>query len=45
LPEAFREFELYRMLAFGGAMAVMMLVRPAGLWPAARMGKRSDDTE
>ena len=40
LPEAFREFELYRMLAFGGAMAVMMLVRPAGLWPAARMGKR-----
>lgn len=45
LPEMFREFELYRMLAFGGAMAVMMLVRPAGLWPAARMGKRSDDTE
>ena len=45
LPEAFREFELYRMLAFGGAMAVMMLVRPAGLWPAARLGKRSDDSE
>ncbi|MGD9610926.1 MAG: high-affinity branched-chain amino acid ABC transporter permease LivM [Desulfovibrionaceae bacterium] len=43
LPEAFREFELYRMLAFGGAMAAMMLVRPAGLWPAARLGKRSDD--
>ncbi len=45
LPEVFRGFELYRMLAFGGAMAVMMLVRPAGLWPAARMGKRSDDSE
>jgi branched-chain amino acid transport system permease protein len=45
LPEVFREFELYRMLAFGGAMAVMMLVRPAGLWPAARLGKRSDDSE
>jgi len=45
LPEVFREFELYRMLAFGGAMAAMMLVRPAGLWPAARLGKRSDDSE
>ncbi|HCR13997.1 MAG TPA: branched-chain amino acid ABC transporter permease, partial [Desulfovibrio sp.] len=45
LPEVFREFELYRMLAFGGAMALMMLVRPAGLWPAARLGKRSDDSE
>jgi branched-chain amino acid transport system permease protein len=45
LPEMFRGFELYRMLAFGGAMAVMMLVRPAGLWPAARLGKRSDDSE
>ena len=43
LPEMFRGFELYRMLAFGGAMAAMMLVRPAGLWPAARLGKRSDD--
>ena len=45
LPEVFREFELYRMLAFGGAMALMMIVRPAGLWPAARLGKRSDDSE
>ncbi|MFZ5811750.1 MAG: high-affinity branched-chain amino acid ABC transporter permease LivM [Thermodesulfobacteriota bacterium] len=43
LPEVFRQFELYRMLVFGGVMAVMMLVRPAGLWPAARLGKRSDD--
>jgi len=43
LPEVFRQFELYRMLVFGGVMALMMLVRPAGLWPAARMGKRSDD--
>ena len=24
-------------------MALMMVVRPAGLWPAARLGKRSDD--
>ncbi len=43
LPEVFRGFELYRMLAFGGAMAIMMLVRPAGIWPAKRMGKRSED--
>lgn len=45
LPEVFRGFELYRMLAFGGVMTIMMLVRPAGIWPAARMGKRSEDEE
>ncbi len=45
LPEFFREFELYRMLAFGGAMTLMMLFRPAGLIPAKRMGKRSDDED
>jgi branched-chain amino acid transport system permease protein len=45
LPEAFREFELYRMLVFGGVMTGMMLVRPKGLWPAKRMGKRSDDSD
>ncbi len=45
LPEAFRGFELYRMLAFGGAMTVMMLIRPAGLIPAKRMGKRGEEAE
>jgi branched-chain amino acid transport system permease protein len=45
LPEVFREFELYRMLAFGGAMTVMMLFRPKGLWPAKRVGVRSEDRE
>ena len=45
LPEVFRGFELYRMLAFGGAMTLMMLVRPAGLWPAKRMGRRSEEAE
>lgn len=45
LPEVFRGFELYRMLAFGGAMTIMMLVRPAGLWPAKRMGRRSEEAE
>lgn len=45
LPEVFRGFELYRMLAFGGAMTLMMLIRPAGLWPAKRMGRRSEEAE
>jgi branched-chain amino acid transport system permease protein len=45
LPEVFREFELYRMLAFGAAMTLMMLFRPAGLIPAKRMGTRSDEKE
>jgi branched-chain amino acid transport system permease protein len=45
LPEVFREFELYRMLAFGGAMTLMMLIRPAGLIPAKRVGTRSEERE
>lgn len=45
LPEAFRDFELYRMLIFGGAMTTMMLVRPKGLWPASRVGKRSEEMD
>ncbi len=44
-PEVFREFELYRMLAFGAVMVVMMLFRPAGLIPAKRMGTRSEEKE
>ncbi len=43
LPEVFREFELYRMLVFGGAMTFMMVVKPKGLWPAKRFGKRSEE--
>ena len=31
LPEWFREFEQYRMLAFGAAMVLIMLWRPQGL--------------
>ncbi|MBI5406533.1 MAG: branched-chain amino acid ABC transporter permease [Nitrospirae bacterium] len=31
LPEVFRGFQDYRMLAFGGAMALMMIFRPQGL--------------
>lgn len=45
LPEAFRGFELYRMFVFGGVMAVMMLFRPKGLWPAKRMGARSEERD
>ncbi|MFZ5425349.1 MAG: ABC transporter permease subunit [Thermodesulfobacteriota bacterium] len=43
LPEVFRDFEQYRMLVFGAAMAVMMLFRPAGLIPAKRLGRRSEE--
>jgi branched-chain amino acid transport system permease protein len=45
LPEMFRGFELYRMLAFGSVMVVMMLFRPEGLIPAKRMGARSEERE
>ncbi|MBW1721924.1 MAG: branched-chain amino acid ABC transporter permease [Deltaproteobacteria bacterium] len=34
LPEVFRDLELYRMAAFGGAMTLMMVFRPEGLIPA-----------
>lgn len=43
LPEFFRDFEQYRMLVFGAAMAFMMLFRPAGLIPASRVGRRSEE--
>ncbi|MCF6248009.1 MAG: branched-chain amino acid ABC transporter permease, partial [Desulfobacula sp.] len=45
LPEVFREFELYRMLAFGAVMVMMMLFRPEGLIPAKRVGTRSEEKE
>ena len=45
LPEVFREFELYRMLALGGAMVLMMQFRPEGIIPATRMGTRSEESE
>ena len=45
LQEVFREFELYRMLVFGASMVLMMLFRPAGLIPAKRMGRRSEERE
>ena len=44
VPEMFRELQEYRMFAFGGAMTVMMVLRPAGLIPASRR-KRELETE
>ncbi|RAU22450.1 branched-chain amino acid ABC transporter permease [Paramagnetospirillum kuznetsovii] len=42
LPEWFRELQQYRMLAFGGAMVLIMLWKPAGLLsqrqPTIRLG-------
>lgn len=36
IPEGFRELSNFRMLAFGGAMTVMMVLKPEGLIPASR---------
>ena len=36
VPEIFRDLQNYRMLAFGAAMATMMVLRPEGLLPASR---------
>ncbi|MCK5836538.1 MAG: branched-chain amino acid ABC transporter permease [Desulfobacula sp.] len=45
LPEVLRDFESYRMLIFGATMIIMMLFGPAGLIPAKRVGKRSEEKE
>ena len=37
LPELLREFESYRMLAFGALLVAMMIWRPQGFWPAKRL--------
>lgn len=36
LPEVLRELDIYRILAFGALLVVMMILRPEGLWPSAR---------
>jgi branched-chain amino acid transport system permease protein len=36
LPELLREFESYRMLAFGALLVAMMIWRPQGFWPSKR---------
>lgn len=35
LPELLREFAEYRLLVYGAALLVMMLLKPEGLWPEA----------
>jgi branched-chain amino acid transport system permease protein len=37
LPEVLRELDDYRFLAFGMLLIVMMIIRPEGLWPSARV--------
>jgi branched-chain amino acid transport system permease protein len=36
LPERFRDFQDYRVLAFGAALVLMMALRPEGLLPSRR---------
>ena len=36
LPEVFREFEEYRVFAFGVMLVLVMIFRPQGLWPSKR---------
>ncbi len=36
LPEVFRDFQDYRMIAFGAALVLMMIFRPQGLLGAAK---------
>jgi branched-chain amino acid transport system permease protein len=36
LPERFRGLENWRVLAFGGALVLMMIFRPEGLLPSRR---------
>lgn len=36
LPELLREFNEFRLLAYGAVLVAMMILRPEGLWPEAR---------
>lgn len=44
LPERFRNFQDYRILAFGVALVVMMIFRPEGLLPSRRRRAEMADT-
>ena len=48
LPEIFRELQDYRMIAFGGGMVIIMLLRPSGLFskrePAIKLHKKESKT-
>jgi branched-chain amino acid transport system permease protein len=45
LPELLREFAEYRLLVYGAALVVMMLVRPEGLWPEAVRRREFEEEE
>jgi branched-chain amino acid transport system permease protein len=45
LPEVFRDLALYRLLAFGALMMLLMIVRPEGLWPEHAGRARSKEPE
>jgi branched-chain amino acid transport system permease protein len=40
LPEIFRELALYRLMAFGATLMILMIFRPQGLWPARASAPR-----
>ncbi|MCF3946464.1 branched-chain amino acid ABC transporter permease [Acidiphilium sp. AL] len=39
VPQIFREFAQYRYFIFGIAMIAVMVLRPQGLWPRARLAR------
>jgi branched-chain amino acid transport system permease protein len=39
LPELLREFAEYRLLVYGAVLVAMMLLKPAGLWPAKQRAR------
>jgi branched-chain amino acid transport system permease protein len=43
LPEHLRALADYRMLAFGAALVLMMIFRPGGLFPEAKMRRRESE--
>ncbi len=45
LPEIFRDLALYRLLAFGFLLMVLMIVRPQGLLPARTASPREPEAE
>jgi branched-chain amino acid transport system permease protein len=47
LPGLLREFEEYRLLAYGAALVAVMLLRPEGLVPNVRRSRelRDEDRE
>jgi branched-chain amino acid transport system permease protein len=45
LPGLLREFEAYRLLAYGAAVVTVMIVRPQGLIPNVRRSRELQDEE